>query len=145
MTMKEPPTLHHLSRYLNEMIAFCSEVPAGTIPVHKMEDRTVAQFSRIPELATDMVQYMRLPWVSRSWINLVEVVRHFPSHDEIARTHARKLKQFERAEQKNTHNTPPAGVKPKGPPAGPISALPSRATHRKPAGRKDKTHSEDES
>ena len=56
ITMKEPPTLHHLSRYLNEMIAFCSEVSAGTIPVHKMEDRMVAQFSRIPELATDMVQ-----------------------------------------------------------------------------------------
>ena len=81
----------------------------------------MAEISRVPELANDVAPYLRIPWGQRSWLNLVEVIRHFSVLEEQAKTLAREQKAFERAEAKRTQ---PA-ARTKGPPVGPLSALPA--------------------
>ena len=121
ITLREPPSISHLSRFVNEIPNFATETPTGATQPHKLEDRVLAEIARVPEMQTDYVQYMRLPWGQRTWLSLVEVVRHFSVLEEHSKTLVREQKAFDRNENRQTAPTP----KPKGPPAGPLSALPA--------------------
>ena len=74
---REPPSVAHLSRYLSDIIEFCSETPPGAIQQRKLEDKVMEQIGRVPALASDVILWRRRPWAQRSWLQLVEAVKHF--------------------------------------------------------------------
>ena len=100
ITMREPPSVPHLPRFLNDLLTFAAECPANTIQCHKLEDKVMLQVSRVEIMADDVTMYNRQPWARRSWTTLIEIVRHFGAPEEQKKTLERGARQFERNEAK---------------------------------------------
>ena len=76
------------------MLEFASECPVGALRPHKLSDKVVLEVGRVPETRDDLTLWDRQPWSQRSWLRLIEVVRHFGVLEEQSKTLQREAKAF---------------------------------------------------
>ena len=65
ITMRDPPSITHVSRFLDEILSFATEAPSGVIPPHKIEDKVLGEIAKVEAMQSDYVQSLRLPWSQR--------------------------------------------------------------------------------